>query len=227
MPQPVILPLSGDPDADRFLSTDPLALLIGMLLDQQVPMERAFHSPYDLRERLGRLDALDMAGRDPDELARAFRTKPALHRFPDSMAARVQALCRHLVDEYDGRADRVWSTARHGKELYARVRALPGFGEMKARTFVALLGKRLGVTPPGWEQQAADWASVADIDSPEALAHVREAKRAMRAEKIAAATPGPGKRAAKSPRGGPGGRGDRGGRGSPGRGRPGVGGSRR
>jgi uncharacterized HhH-GPD family protein len=181
------LPLTGHAAADRLLGSDPLALLIGMLLDQQVPMERAFRSPYDLKERLGgRLDAAEIAEMDADELAEAFVGPPALHRFPGSMAARTQALCRALVDGYGGRADRVWERARTGDELLTNLRALPGFGDQKARIFVALLAKRLGVAPPGWEEAAGPYAavgyfSVADIDGPEALARVREHKRAMKA----------------------------------------------
>ena len=182
------LPLTGDAEADELLAADPLALLIGMLLDQQVPMEKAFHSPYDLKERLGgRLDAAEIAGSDPDELAALFAERPALHRFPGSMAARTQELARRLVDEYGGRAERVWTEAETGEDLFARLRALPGFGEQKARIFVALLAKRLGVTPPGWEDVAGaygkpGWFSVADIDGPDALARVREHKRAVKAE---------------------------------------------
>ena len=189
------LPLSGDPDADELLATDPLALLIGMLLDQQVPMERAFHSPYDLKERLGgRLDGAEIAAMDPDELAVVFRGPPALHRFPGSMAARTQDLSRHLVEHYGGRADRVWNEAKTGQELFANLKALPGFGEQKARIFVALLAKRLGVTPAGWEEVAGGygqpgWFSVADIDGPDALARVREHKRAMKAEAKAKTRP--------------------------------------
>ncbi|HWC09602.1 MAG TPA: HhH-GPD-type base excision DNA repair protein [Acidimicrobiales bacterium] len=185
---PASLPLTGDPEADALLADDPLALLIGMLLDQQVPMEKAFRGPYDLRERLGgRLDAADIAAADPDELAAAFARRPALHRFPGSMAARTQDLCRHLVEHHGGRAEAVWADAPDGRDLLARVRALPGFGEQKARIFVALLAKRLGVTPPGWEEAAGSygrpgWFSVADVDGPEALARVREHKRAVKAE---------------------------------------------
>ena len=181
------VPLTGDPDADQLLATDPLALLIGMLLDQQVPMERAFHSPYELKERLGgRLDAASIAEADPDELASVFAERPALHRFPGSMAARTHELCRHLVEHYGGSAERLWEGVTSGEELLARVKALPGFGDQKARIFVALLGKRLGVTPPGWEQAAGaygkpGWFSVADVDGPEALARVREHKRAVKA----------------------------------------------
>ena len=190
------LPLTGDDAADALLADDPLALLIGMLLDQQVPMEKAFRGPYDLKERLGgHLDAAEIAAADPDELASVFAQRPALHRFPGSMAARTQELCRHLVEHHGGRAEAVWSEAADGADLFARVRALPGFGEQKARIFVALLAKRLGVTPPGWEDAAGPygrrgWFSVADVDGPDALARVREHKRAMKAEaKSLAASP--------------------------------------
>jgi uncharacterized HhH-GPD family protein len=190
--------VSGDPEADALLEREPLALLIGMLLDQQVPMEKAFHSPYDLKERLGgRLDAAEIAAADPDELAGLFAERPALHRFPGSMARRTQDLCRHLVEHYGGRAERVWTDATAGEELLANLRALPGFGEQKARIFLALLAKRLGVTPPGWEDAAGaygeqGWFSVADIDGPEALARVREHKRAVKAAAKARARPATG-----------------------------------
>ena len=182
------LPFTGDPEADELLDSDPLALLIGMLLDQQVPMEKAFHSPYDLKQRLGdRLDATDIAGRDPDELTELFKERPALHRFPGSMAGRTQDLCRRLVERYDGDAGRVWTSAATGEELLASLRDLPGFGEQKARIFVALLAKRLGVQPPGWEQAAGAYGapghlSVADIDGPESLAAVRAYKKEQKAK---------------------------------------------
>ena len=181
------LPLTGDPPADALLEQEPLALLIGMLLDQQVPMERAFHSPYELKERLGgRLDAAEIASMDAEELAAVFRGPPALHRYPGSMAGRAQDLCRVLVERYEGSADRVWSEAATGQELLANLRALPGFGEQKARIFVAVLAKRMGVTPPGWEEAAGAYSlvghrSVADVDGPEALAAVREHKKALKA----------------------------------------------
>jgi uncharacterized HhH-GPD family protein len=181
------LPLTGDPQADELLETDALALLIGMLLDQQVPMERAFRSPYDLKERLGgRLDAAEIADMDAEALATVFKGPPALHRFPGSMAGRTQDMCRVLVERYDGEAARVWTDATTGKELFANLRVLPGFGEQKARIFTALLAKRLGVRPEGWEEVAGPYApaghfSVADIDGPEALAAVREHKKAMKA----------------------------------------------
>ena len=151
-------------------------------------MEKAFHSPFDLKERLGgRLDAAEIAAMDPDQLAAIFAQRPALHRFPGAMAARTQELCRRLVDQYEGRADEVWGRARTGDELFGNLKALPGFGEQKARIFVALLAKRLDVRPPGWEEAAgsygkAGWFSVADVDGPESLARVREHKRALKAQ---------------------------------------------
>jgi uncharacterized HhH-GPD family protein len=179
---------TDDERANRLLATDPLALLVGMLLDQQVPMEKAFHSPYDLKERMGgRLDAAEIATMDPDELSTLFATRPALHRFPGSMAARTQELAKHLVDRYGGQAEQVWKRADTGEQLFANVKALPGFGEQKARIFVALLAKRLGIQPPGWEEVAGSygqpgWFSVADVAGPESLARVREHKRAVKAE---------------------------------------------
>jgi uncharacterized HhH-GPD family protein len=186
------LPLTGDPAADQLLEDDALALLIGMLLDQQVPMEKAFRGPYDLKERMGgRLDAAAIASTDAEELAALFRGPPALHRYPGSMAGRTQDLCRTLVEKYDGDAASVWTSAATGQELFANLRALPGFGEQKARIFTALLAKRVGVTPPGWEDVAGAYGrighfSVADIDGPEALALVRQHKQAMKAAAKAA-----------------------------------------
>lgn len=182
------LPLSGDPAADELLASDPLALLIGMVLDQQIPLERAFHSPLELSQRLGRpLEAAEIADMDPERLVELFSRRPTLHRFPGSMARRVQDVCRVVADQYAGQADQVWESAPTGEALLAGVRALPGFGEHKARIFVALLAKRMGVAPPGWEEAAGDFGepgshlSVADIDSPEALAQVRAHKAAVKA----------------------------------------------
>ena len=181
--------LTGDTDADALLSSEPLALLIGMVLDQQIPMERAFKAPYDLQQRLdGTLDAAQIAGMAPDDLVEVFSAKPALHRFPRSMAGRVQEVCVAIVEHYDGDAAAIWSGASDGKELLARVKSLPGFGDQKARIFVALLGKQVGVRPPGWEKAAGAYGesgsfrSVADIDSPETLAKVRQFKQQAKAE---------------------------------------------
>jgi len=183
------LHLTGDEAADELLSTDPLALLLGMVLDQQIPMERAFKAPYDLQRRLGgTLDAGAIATMQPDDLAAVFADKPALHRFPRSMAGRVQDVCAAVVDTYGGEASAIWTTASDGKELLAHVKALPGFGDQKARIFVALLGKQVGVRPPGWDRAAGAYGesgsfrSVADIDSPEALAKVRQFKQQAKAE---------------------------------------------
>ncbi|MFZ0170897.1 MAG: HhH-GPD-type base excision DNA repair protein [Acidimicrobiales bacterium] len=180
--------LSGDPDADKLLEEDPLALLIGMVLDQQVPLEWAFYGPFNLMQRLDdRLDSSGIAEMPEEALIAAFAARPALHRYPASMAKRVQALARHLVDEYGGDASKIWTTAHTGKELFDRVRALPGFGQQKAKIFIALLGKQFGVGTEGWVEVASPFGnygthlSVADIDGPESLALVREHKREMKA----------------------------------------------
>ena len=190
--------VTGDDAVDQLLSDDPLALLIAMVLDQQVPLERAFKSPFDLRERLGgQLDVAALASMDPEALADVFSEKPALHRFPRSMAGRVQEVCAVIVDAYGGDAAAIWTSAADGKELLANVKALPGFGEQKARIFIALLGKQLGVRPPGWEKAASPFGdtgtfrSVADIDSPDALVKVRQYKQKQKAKaKAQAAKPG-------------------------------------
>lgn len=182
-----MIPITGNVEADRLLETEPFALMLGMLLDQQVPMEWAFIGPYRLRERLGgTLDAAAIATMDPADVEAVFREKPALHRFPGAMAKRAQALSQHLVAHYDGRAENVWAGVATGDELLGRLRQLPGYGDEKARIFLALLAKRLGVGPRGWEEAAAPFSdptprSVADIDSPEALQQVREWKRAQKA----------------------------------------------
>jgi uncharacterized HhH-GPD family protein len=182
------IPITGNDEADRLLEEEPLALLLGMLLDQQVPMEFAFLSPFRLKERLGgTLDAAAIAAMDEDALIALFKQPRALHRFPGSMAKRVQAVCRVIVDEYDGDTARIWQEADTGAELQRRLIALPGYGAEKTRIFIALLAKRLGVKPDGWEEAARPFAddtprSVADIDSPETLARVREWKQARKKE---------------------------------------------
>jgi uncharacterized HhH-GPD family protein len=188
------LHLSGDAEADRLLSNDPFALLIGMVLDQQIPLERAFTSPKDLKDRLGgRLEAADIAAMDPDALAKIFAERPALHRFPAANAKRVQELARIIVEEYSGDAAAVWNGARSGQELFERIRALPGFGEQKARIFVGLLGKQLGVRPEGWREAAGHFGdegtfmSVADIVDTGSLGKVRAYKQQMKAAAKAAA----------------------------------------
>jgi uncharacterized HhH-GPD family protein len=181
------LPITGDADADQLLVRDPLALLIGMLLDQQVPMEWAFRGPATLRARLGHLDAGKIAAMAPEELEAVFKEKPALHRYPGSMAKRTHALCVHVVEEYDGNAARIWKESSDPAVVFARIRALPGYGEEKAKIFLAILGKRLHAAPKGWEEYAVPFSdaqprSVADIDSREAFAEVRAWKQAQKAK---------------------------------------------
>jgi uncharacterized HhH-GPD family protein len=171
---------TDDPAANQLLETDPLALLIGLVLDQQVKMEKAFGGPYELKKRLGHLDARKIATMDPDNLDAVFRQRPALHRFPGSMAKRVQALCQAIVEDYRGDAGAVWSKAADGDDLAARIKKLPGFGDMKVKILVAILAKKFDVKPQGWEKHAANWHTVADVDSEESMAHAREVKRAMR-----------------------------------------------
>ena len=188
---PGTLYVTGDEAVDGLLNSDGTAVLIGMLLDQQIPMERAFAGPATLRERLGHLDAEQIAAMDPDAFVAICATKPAIHRFPASMGRRVHELCRALVEHYDGDGSQVWAGVVTGDELYQRLRALPGFGDEKTRIFIALLAKRLGVRPSGWEQAAGLFAddtprSVADIDSPEALIKVREWKQQAKAARRAA-----------------------------------------
>jgi uncharacterized HhH-GPD family protein len=181
------LTLTGDPDADRLLSDDGFALLIGMLLDQQISMELAFVGPHRLAQRLdGPLTPATVADVDAGELEELFRQKPALHRYPGSMAKRVQALAATIVEEHDGRAERIWEEAADGRDLLRRLKALPGFGDQKARIFVALLGKQCGVQPEGWREAAGDYGqdgyrSIADVTDPETLELVRDFKRAKKA----------------------------------------------
>ncbi len=192
----LVLPIGAQ--ANELLYSNPLALVTAMLLDQQIPLERAFAAPYELSRRLGRdLDAADLAGRDLDELTAVFAQRPALHRFPKAMASRVHDLARLVVDRYDGDAARIWTTAGSGTELLTRVAALPGFGDQKARIFVALLGKQFGVQPPGWREAAGGYAgdgtflSVADIADEQALHEVRAYKKRLKAATAAGAQPPP------------------------------------
>jgi len=181
------LAVTGDPVADQLVLDDPFALLLGMMLDQQIPMEKAFKGPALLAERLGdRFSPASIAEMAPDELEAAFKTKPAVHRFPGSMAKRCGDLARHLVEHYDGDAGAIWADVRSGKALYDRLRALPGYGDEKAKIFVAILAKRFGVAPRGWKAAAGPFAdrqprSVADIDGPDALAEVRIWKKKQKA----------------------------------------------
>lgn len=181
--------ITGQPDADRLLNTDGTALLIGMLLDQQVPMEWAFAGPATLRERLGHLDAAQIAAMTEDEFVAVCCAKPAIHRFPASLGRRIHDLCGVLTAEYRATGADVWKGVSTGAELYRRLRALPGYGDEKARIFVAILAKRMGVRPDGWEVAAGPFAddtprSVADIHDAASLAVVRQWKQAAKAAKL-------------------------------------------
>jgi uncharacterized HhH-GPD family protein len=182
-------PWTGDDEADRLLTDDGLALLIGMLLDQQVPMEWAFRGPLELQRRMGTpLDAATIAAMDPETFKAYFTDKPALHRYPGSMAGRVHQLCQTIVEQFDGKAENVWEGAADAADAYARIRALPGYGEQKAKIFLSILGKRLGTAPAGWETYAGDYGtpgfrSIADVDGPGAIEKVRAYKQAMKSKK--------------------------------------------
>ncbi|MFN2497338.1 MAG: HhH-GPD-type base excision DNA repair protein [Pseudonocardiaceae bacterium] len=179
--------LSQDPSADALLDRDPLALLLGMLLDQQVPMERAFAAPYELQQRLGHdLDAHELAEYDPEALTEIFARPPALHRYPKSMAGRVQDVSRVLVERYDGDVTKLWRDVSDARELFDRLLELPGYAKQKAQIFVALLGKQRGVRPAGWREVAGAYGeegvyrSVADVTDAESLAKIREYKQQMK-----------------------------------------------
>ncbi|MFF1306584.1 HhH-GPD-type base excision DNA repair protein [Streptomyces sp. NPDC058307] len=190
----VTLHLAQDPEADELLGRSPLAALVGMLLDQQVPMEWAFKGPRTIADRLGAsdLDAHDIAAQDPEAFVSLLSEKPAVHRYPGSMAKRIQQLCQYLVEHYDGEAELVWKGVDDGRELLRRLEELPGFGKQKAQIFLALLGKQLGVRPTGWREAAGAYGepksfrSVADITGPESLTKVRAHKQEMKAAAKAA-----------------------------------------
>ena len=182
---PLSLPI--EPEATKLLHDSPLALLLGMLLDQQIPMEKAFSSPYVLQQRLGHdLDAAEIAAYDPDAFEEIFARPPALHRFPGSMAQRTQQLCQAIVDEWGGDAATIWTGAESGADLVKRIGSLPGFGEQKAKIFAALLAQQFGVTPPGWQEATGDYGqpghrSIADVVDDESRVKVREYKKAKKA----------------------------------------------
>lgn len=179
--------LTGNDAADRLLATDPLALLIGFALDQQITVQKAFSGPLDLKTRLGHLDAARIAAMDSAELDRIFRERPALHRFPGAMASKVGQLCRVIADTYGNDAGRIWADAGDGRDLHARLLGLPGFGEMKVRGVLAVLHRRLGVSVPGIEAMLPSYPTLGDVDSAEALADYQAGKRAHKAELRAAA----------------------------------------
>lgn len=178
---PESLPYTGDPEADALIARDPLALLIGFTLDQQVTVQKAFSGPLELQRRLGHLDAARIAATDPAELAEVFQRRPSLHRFPGAMAGRVQVLASTIVSDYGGDASRIWREAKDGRDLERRLLALPGVGDMKAKSLIAVLGKQFGVRPPGWEDVAPKHPTLGDVDSADALARYQAAKRAMKA----------------------------------------------
>jgi uncharacterized HhH-GPD family protein len=189
---PTALHITGDDHADQVLTDDPFALLVGMLLDQQYPMEHAFRGPAKILDRFETLDPATIAAADPEEFAAMASTPPAIHRYGRSMAGRVQELARIVVDTYDGRAERLWTEASSGSDLVARVMALPGFGKQKAQIFTALLAKQLHVRPEGWEKAVGDYAedgyrSVADVVDPASLQKVRDYKKAKKAAAKASA----------------------------------------
>jgi uncharacterized HhH-GPD family protein len=193
---PAALHFTGDPEADALIASDPLALTIGFVLDQQVTVQKAFSSPLELSRRLGGLDAAAIAALDPDVLDEAFRRRPALHRFPGNMARRVQEHCRAIADDYGGDASRVWLDARDAEDLRARLEALPGFGEMKVKSLAAVLSRRFGVRVA--DALAPAHATLGDVDSPEALTAYQAAKRARKAAMRGDATPTRSSRAASS-----------------------------
>jgi uncharacterized HhH-GPD family protein len=180
------LPFTGDAAADRYLVEEPLALLIGFALDQQVTVQKAFAGPHELRRRLGHLDAARIAALPAEDLDRVFRRAPAIHRFPSSMAAKVQALCAVVAERYGNDASRIWREARDGRDLRDRLAGLPGFGAMKVSGTLAILGKRLGVTLPGLAEVLPSHPTLGDVDSPEALARYQAGKRAAKADARAA-----------------------------------------
>jgi uncharacterized HhH-GPD family protein len=188
---PSRLHFTGNDEADTLLAEEPLALLIGFVLDQQVSVQKAFSGPLELKRRIGTLDAAAIAGMDPGDLDRAFRERPALHRFPGTMAMRTQELCAAIAGDYDGDAARVWTEATDGRDLQQRLLDLPGIGPMKARSLIAILGKRFGIKPPGWEEVAPTHPTLGDVDSVEALEAYQAKKRAYKAARRA-------ERAAKS-----------------------------
>jgi uncharacterized HhH-GPD family protein len=186
MIKPESLPFTGDAAADRLLAEDPLALLIGFALDQQVTVQKAFSGPAELKVRLGHLDAARIAAMDPADLDAIFRERPAIHRFPSSMAGKIQALAGAIARDYGNDASRVWTEAADGPALQARLLGLPGIGEMKAKSLIAVLGRRFGIRPPGYDEVAPTWPTLGDVDSAEALATYQAAKRAKKAADRAA-----------------------------------------
>jgi uncharacterized HhH-GPD family protein len=180
--KPDRLHFTGNDAADALLAREPFALLVGFALDQQVPVQTAFSGPLKIKQRLGTLQPRKLASMDPAKLEGAFREKPAVHRFPGTMAQRVQDLAQHVTEEYGGKTERVWTEARDGHELDRRLRALPGFGDMKVRSLLAVLANRFGVRPDGIDEILPKHPTLGDVDSAEALADYQAKKRAHKAE---------------------------------------------
>ena len=181
MQQPKELHLTNEAEANAFIATEPVALLIGLVLHQQIPTEKAFHSPLVLRERLGRgLDVADIAAMDLEGLEKVFKEKPALHRFPGSMAKRVQGVCGHITDVYDGDVTGLWDGIGTADELMERLLAIPGFGEYKARIYLGVLAQRFGVRPAGWKAHLPTWPSIVDVESPDDLVELKPRKKAWK-----------------------------------------------
>ena len=181
MPMPEELFLTNDAEANAFIAAEPLALLIGLVLHQQIPTEKAFHSPLVLRQRLDQdLDAADIAGMDPEDLEALFKEKPALHRFPGSMAKRVQAVCAYISETYDGSVEGLWDGVASADRLLERMLEIPGFGEYKARIYLGVLAKRFGVRPRGYTKHLPSWPSIVDVSSPEDLGELKARKKAWK-----------------------------------------------
>ncbi|MBF6604835.1 MAG: DNA repair protein [Chloroflexi bacterium] len=178
---PISLPFSGNDEADRLIAANPLALLVGFVLDQQVTVQKAFSGPLEIQRRTGTLDAATLANMDPEAFAEIFRQRPAIHRFPGSMAGKVQALCAAVAHEHGNDAASIWRDAHDARDLERRLLALPGIGPMKAKTILAVLGKRFGIKPAGWAEVAPEHPTLGDVDSAEALARYQAGKRAHKA----------------------------------------------
>ncbi|MDX2344051.1 MAG: HhH-GPD-type base excision DNA repair protein [Acidimicrobiia bacterium] len=184
MDAPTELCLTNEPDANAFIAKDSLGLLVGLVLHQQIPTEKAFHSPMVLRDRLGRdLDPAQIANMDPEALEAVFKEKPALHRFPGSMAKRVQSVCEHVVETYDGSVAGIWEGVTTADQLMERLLAMPGFGEYKARIYIGVLAKRFGIKPKGFTKYLPTWPSIVDIASLDDLADLKARKKAWKESK--------------------------------------------
>ncbi len=181
MPNPTELFLTNEPEANAFIAAEPLGLLIGLVLHQQIPTEKAFHSPLVLRDRLGTdLDAAAIAAMDPEELEAVFKERPALHRFPGSMAKRVQKVCEHIAEEYEGSVRGIWEGVADADSLMERMLAIPGFGEYKARIYVGVLARRFGVVPDGFEDHLPTWPSIVDVENLDDLHDLKARKKAWK-----------------------------------------------